>query len=325
MKLLKMKKILSKIILSIIAISLGFFATEIWAYTQAPSFNDNFANYMTDNTPDEYWRVETVFNLPIDKNKTLMENVRCLLYPNPSIYTGCDTASAWWFFWDVIRYAWFALIFGYIVMVWINLMLYPKDAEKVKNNLKSLMYIWYWAFILLWSTRILGTVLNVWDIQWSWALVDKIQWWPNSLFFQILSFFKILAFFAAIIMMVILWFRIMSAHDADKSKKIAKSIINIVLALILIKTIDFFYYIAQSPQFAERSASFIIDISKVLAYVMWGALMLMIFYAGFLTVTDQWKEENFTKAKNIIISVLLWWWVLFLFLLILYQIFSEFA
>jgi hypothetical protein len=49
-----MKKILSKIILSIIAISLGFFATEIWAYTQAPSFNDNFANYMTDNTPDEY-------------------------------------------------------------------------------------------------------------------------------------------------------------------------------------------------------------------------------------------------------------------------------
>jgi hypothetical protein len=60
----------------------------------------------------------------------------------------------------------------------------------------------------------------------------------------------------------------MSAHDADKSKKIAKSIINIVLALILIKTIDFFYYIAQSPQFAERSASFIIDISKVLAYVM---------------------------------------------------------
>jgi len=60
----------------------------------------------------------------------------------------------------------------------------------------------------------------------------------------------------------------MSAHDSEKSKKIAKSIINIVLALILVKTIDFFYYIAQSPQFAERSADFIIDIARVLAYVM---------------------------------------------------------
>lgn len=302
-----------------------FFATEIWAYTQAPSFNDNFANYLVDKTPDEYWRVETVFNLPIDKNKTLMQNVRCLLYPNPSIYPGCDTASAWWFLWDMIRYAWFALIFGYVVMVWINLMLFPKDWEKVKTNLKSLLYIGYWWFVLLGSTRILGTVLNVWALQWSSSLVEKLQWGPNSLFFQILSFFKILTFFLAIVMMVILWFRIMAANDPDKSKKVAKSIMNIVLALILVKTIDFFYYIAQSPQFAQKSAAFIIDISKVLAYIMWGGLMLMIFYAGFLTVTDQWKEENFKKAKDIIVSVLLWWWVLFLFLLILYQVFSEFA
>ena len=71
----------------------------------------------------------------------------------------------------------------------------------------------------------------------------------------------------------------MSANDSDKSKKVAKSILNIVLALILIKTIDFFYYIAQSPQFAQKTASFIIDISKVLAYVMGSALMLMIFYS----------------------------------------------
>lgn len=311
--------------LGITVLSLGFFISEIYAYTQAPSFNDNFANYLIDKTPDEYWRVETVFNLPIDKNKSLMENVRCLLYPNPSIYIWCDAASAWWFFWDFIRYAWFAVIFAYIVMVWINLMLYPKDWEKVKNNLKSLMYIWYWWFVLLGSTRILWTVLNVWDVQWSVALVEKLQGGPSSLFFQILSFLKILTFFLAIIMMVILWFRIMAANDSDKSKKIAKSIMNIVLALVLIKVIDFFYYIAQSPQFAQKSADFIVDISKIVAYVMWWALMLMIFYAWFLMLTDQGKEENFKKAKSIGISILLWWWVLFLFLLILYQIFSEFA
>jgi len=320
-----MKKIISRIVLSMIVLSFALLANKIYAYTQAPSFDNNFANYLTDKTPDENWRVETVFNLPIDKNKTLMENVRCLLYPNPSIYPGCDTASAWWFFRDLIRYAWFALIFGYVVMVWINLLLYPKDTEKVKTSLKSLLYIGYWAFILLGSTWILWTVLNVWAIQWSNALVAKIQWWPNSLFFQILSFFKILAFFLAIIMMVIMWFRIMAANDPEKSKKVAKSILNIVLALVLIKVIDFFYYIAQSSQFAQKSASFIIDISKILAYIIWATLMLMIFYAWFLMITDQWKEENFKKAKNIIVSIVLWWWVLFLFLLILYQVFSEFA
>ena len=320
-----MKRNLSRIILIMIVLSGGFFVTQAWAYTQAPSFNDNFANYLTDKTPDEYWRVETVFSLPIDRNKTLMENVRCLLYPNPSIYPGCQAASAWWFLWDVIRYAAFALIFGYVVMAWINLMLYPKDAEKVKSNLKSLMYIWYWGFILLGSTWILWTVLNVWAVQWSGALVDKLQGGPSSLFFQVLSFLKILAFFLSIIMMVILWFRIMSSNDAAKSKTIAKSILNVVLALILIKVIDFFYYIAQSPQFAQKSADFIIDISRVIAYVLWAALMLMIFYAWFLMITDQWKAENFKKAKDIIIWVLLWWSVLFLFLLILYQVFSEFA
>jgi len=69
-------------------------------------------------------------------------------------------------------------------------------------------------------------------------------------------------------MMVILGFRIMAANDPDKSKKIAKSIMNIILSLILIKVIDFFYYIAQSPQFAEKSASFIVDIAKILAYIL---------------------------------------------------------
>lgn len=321
-----MRKYLKKIILiSIIAISLGFFLDETLADTKAPSFNDNFADYLTDSKPDANGNVETVFKLPIDRNKSLMENVRCLLYPNPSPYPWCDTASAGWFLWDAIRYAALILMFGYIVMVGINLLLYPKDAEKVKSNLKSLMYIWYWWFVLLWSTWILWTVLTIGSIQWSEYLVDKIQGWPNSLFFQILSFLKILAFFLAIVMMVILGFRIMAANDPDKSKKIAKSIMNIILSLILIKVIDFFYYIAQSPQFAEKSASFIVDIAKILAYILWAALMIMIFYSWFLMVTDQWKEENFKKAKNIMISILLWWSVLFLFLLILYQVFSEFA
>jgi len=65
----------------------------------------------------------------------------------------------------------------------------------------------------------LGTVLNIGDIQGSGQLVDRLQ---NSLFLQILSFFKVLAFFAAIIMLVVSGFRMMSAMDKSEKVTIAR-------------------------------------------------------------------------------------------------------
>lgn len=52
------------------------------SYAAAPSFNDNFANYLTSTTPDQYGRVETVFNLCIDRNISLMDNIKNLFYPS---------------------------------------------------------------------------------------------------------------------------------------------------------------------------------------------------------------------------------------------------
>jgi hypothetical protein len=54
-------------------------------------------------------------------------------------------------------------------------------------------------------------------------------------------------------------------------------------------------------------------------------LVILIFYAGFLFLTDQWKSENMKKAKNIIVWVVLGAVVIFMLLLIMYQIFAEFA
>ena len=51
-------------------------------FANAPSFNDNFANYLTSTTPDQYGRVETVFNLCIDRNISLMDNIKNLFYPS---------------------------------------------------------------------------------------------------------------------------------------------------------------------------------------------------------------------------------------------------
>ncbi|MEI7920072.1 MAG: hypothetical protein WCH65_08190 [bacterium] len=57
------------------------------SHAAAPSFNDNFANYLTDATPDKYGRVETVFNLGIDRNISLMDNVKRLFYPSTAAIT----------------------------------------------------------------------------------------------------------------------------------------------------------------------------------------------------------------------------------------------
>jgi len=51
---------------------------------KTPSFDDNFANFLTDKTPDQYGRVETVFNFSgsISRENTIAENIRNVFYPS---------------------------------------------------------------------------------------------------------------------------------------------------------------------------------------------------------------------------------------------------
>jgi len=71
-----------------------------------PSYHDNFSQYLTDGVPDSEWRVETVYDLWIDSNKSLKDNIRCLFYPNSYLVPGCESSSAWWRVRDVARYIW---------------------------------------------------------------------------------------------------------------------------------------------------------------------------------------------------------------------------
>jgi len=55
------------------------------SYTQAqvaPSFDRSFGRYLTSNTPDEFGRVENVFNLCIRRDISLRENIIRLFYPS---------------------------------------------------------------------------------------------------------------------------------------------------------------------------------------------------------------------------------------------------
>lgn len=291
----------------------------------APSFDKNFANFLTQKSPDEYGRVETVFNICIDRNKTLMENIKNLFYPNQfkPTGTGCPIDSAGGQIWDVIRVVGFAILFIFLVVAGINFIMNANDADGPKKAWMSIVYIWYGAFLVFWVTWVLGSVLNIGALQWTGQLVERIQ---NNLFLQILSFFKVLAFFIAILMIVVYGFQIMSSMDqSDKIKKAQKWLMNVGIALVLIKVIDYIFYIAQTPQFGAKASDFILEIAKILWFIIGAAFVLAIFYAWFLLITSSGKEDAFKKAKGYIINIFIVSIVVFLFLLILYEIFKDFA
>lgn len=291
-----------------------------------PSFEDNFTQYLISWEPDMEWRVETVYDLWVDSNKSLKQNIRCLFYPNSNVVPGCGSSVAGWKIWDVARYIWFAVLVIFLVMVGINLLINWWDPEKVKTSLKSLVYIVYGSILFFWSTWILWTSLWVETVQWTEGMVDALQWWPDSLFFKVISLFKALAFFVAIVMVVVYGFKMMAVSDqADKAKTAVRWITNVVIALVAIKVIDYIYYIAQLPNFTTQATDFIIEVAKIVWFIVWAALVILIFYSWFLFLTDQWKSDNMKKAKNIIIWVVLGAVVIFMLLLIMYQLFAEFA
>jgi amino acid permease len=53
--------------------------------------------------------------------------------------------------------------------------------------------------------------------------------------------------------------------------------------------------------------------------------VLALFYAGYLLITSSGKEESMKKAKSIIVNIFIIALVIFLFLLIVYQVFNEFS
>jgi len=293
------------------------------SFAAAPSFDNNFADYLTSKTPDEYGRVETVFSICIDRDKTLMENIKNIFYPGQFISDSACSTSAGGQLWDVIRVIGVAILFIFLVMAWVNFIMNAKEADGAKEAGMSLVYIGYGAFLVFGVTWILWTVLDIGNLQWTTELVQNVQ---NNLFLQILGFFKVLAFFIAILMIIVYGFRIMASMDQeDKIKSVQKWILNVLIALVFIKLIDYIFYIAQTPEFGAKASTLIVDVARILWFVLGAALVLAVFYAGFLFITSSGKEETFKKAKGLIINVFIVSIVIFLFLLIVYQIFREFA
>lgn len=325
-----MKKIIKKILLlclCLIPMALSYSSALQW---DAPDYYDNFAKHFLIGTPDGNWEIIDVYNISWvsdgKNSNTLMQNVRCLFYPNIAKVTQCSSVTRWWSLWDVIRYLWYALVVIFLVIAWIRLLTSRANAEKVKPALTSLLFIILWSLLFFWCVRILWSVLKFENVNTTQWLVDNIQWDTDSLLFFVLSFMKAIAFIAAVLMIVIHWFKMMSSADAsDKVKAWLKWLLNVIVALVIIKLIDYVYYIAQLQDIVTRTTDLIIEIAKIAWFIIWALMAIMLLYAGFLFITDQWNTENMKKAKNIIIWILVTALVIFSLLLIIYEIFNEFA
>ncbi|USN56221.1 MAG: hypothetical protein H6766_03995 [Candidatus Peribacteria bacterium] len=84
-----------------------------------------------------------------------------------------------------------------------------------------------------------------------------------------MAFFKAMSFFAAIIALVIAGYRMMHAMGHEEQLKSARNgIINVVIALVLMKVIDFIYLLAMDTTFFDQARTLIIKVSRILGYAV---------------------------------------------------------
>lgn len=263
------------------------------------------------------WVINPQDKFDVDSDKKLNENILALFYP--SVY-GKNAI------YHVIRdmTLWVMIIF--FVWAWASI-LFNRKPDDVKKTLWSLVYILVWWLFIYWANRIFWDVLSF-NKNDAFTIGDWMQWVKEAahkVFFVVLSALKGFAFFLAIIMIVITWFKVIAAWEWEKWKKLVKWLINVVIALMIIKWIDFIYYIvADTQNFVQNAADLIINIAKIFAYIYGAIIVIMVIVAWYLYITDWWSWNNFKKATNVLVNILLSGLVLFAFLLILYQIFAEF-
>jgi hypothetical protein len=95
-----------------------------------------------------------------------------------------------------------------------------------------------------------------------------------------LSFLKAIAFFVALFFIVWYGFQIVSAvGEEEKIAAARQGLINVLLALVFIKIIDYLYYIALSGEFQSKAVDFIVQASKFITYIIGVCFILALIYA----------------------------------------------
>ena len=282
-----------------------FWLTSAFVLAQPPTFDAD----------KKLWYADS---FDVSSKKSLEENIYSIFFPLPK---GVGWGNV---LFNKIRFisVWLAILF--IIRWWAMFILNADDENELKKAKLNMLYILYGGFLIFWAAWILWDVLKVWlDNTNATNTVVATQ---NKIIWFVLIFFKALAYYAAIILMVYYWVQIMKAQEKEDKIKAGKTwVINIILALIAIKVLDYIYYIAQNKSFVQTGWSFISGAGKVLGWVLWVVIVLALLYSAVLLITSRWNEESWKKAKTIVRNVFLVIFVLFLFIVIVFDLFKNFS
>ncbi len=307
---------MKKIILGVVAIysmMMLYTSTAFAVTTNAPSFWRDFKNQLlTDSNGNN----ETVFNpntFRISANNSLQQNITNLFAP-----TNENSVI-----WQVIRIAMVGVLVLYFAWTGIDFILNPNDEGKLKSARRSFMYMLFGTFLVYGVTWILGRALQIDVVQWSQGFMQNLVW---RVLFQILSFLKAFAFFYAIVMTIWYGIQMVRALDKEDAIKSARSgIINILAALVFIKVVDFIFFIAQDVAFASRAKQFMLNVARVMWYILWAIMVFVLIFTWFKYVSAQWDEAKVKDAKNTVMNIFYVVLIIFLFLLVAWQVIAEFA
>jgi hypothetical protein len=259
---------------------------------------------------------ERAYDFGIDDTQDLRENLKKIFYPD---------ATADNQIWKLLRNILAGVLVLAIIYTWAQFVLYADQPEEVNKNLLNLVFILIGALAIFLSVWILDTLLNIRNISG--------VWWsdPNSLTSKfsdvallVLWVLKGFAFFLAIIMVAYNGLKMLYSVGAeDKVKAAWQWVLNVVMALLFIKIIDYLYYIAWQSNFWDSASILITQISRVLGWVLWVWFVLAIIYAWYIMITWQWNDERIGQAKSLIKSVAVVGLVILIFLLVIFQIFWD--
>lgn len=282
-----------------------------------PTFEKNFSEHLLQSSVGGQYGNESLWDrstLWLDKNKSITENIRNMFYP--------DVSGQWGKIRDLIK------VIGLLVFVWalvrqgFRYVLAADEESKAKSFHMNFLYILLGWVIFFAATWILWIGLGVWWDGWTSGLLERLD---NSIAFQIFSAIRAGAFFTALVLLWYYWRSMMSAmDDEEKFKTMRQWVINILIVLVSIKVIDYVYFVAQSPEFKSKATELIVEVSKVLLYILWWFLTISIMYYWFRLMFSGGNEEALTKVKNVITTALLGTLVIFIFFLIIYQVVQEF-
>jgi len=259
----------------------------------------------------------------IDPQRPLTENLKNIFYP--PVFG--DEATQWWEIWRLIRTVWVGILVVMFIRAGGMFVRNANNPDEIQKSMMNMLYILYGVVLFFGVTWILGTLLDIWDFDgllWSDAedgIVNKLENW---IVLQAIWFLKALAFFMAIVFVARYGYKMAIASDSEERIKSAKTgLLNVIIALVLIKVVDYVYFVAQAWNIKETWVELIVSTTQFFSFVFGGIIFLSFLYVWFMYLTSAGSEERISSAwkflKNLIIVML----VVFLFLLIVYQIFAD--